>query len=306
VKLGALKNIFAAVGVVVVSVLVLSFIIALLAGGGVGGGDKVAVVKIEGLITDATEVTRELEEYADRDDVKAVVVRIETPGGAVAPSQELHSGIKRLAKKKTVVASLGAVAASGGYYAAVAADRIVANPGTITGSIGVIIEFVNASELLSKVGLKGHVVKSGQFKDTGSPIRDMTTEERALIQALIDDVNSQFITAVAEGRGLDLKVVTPLADGRIFSGSQAAEVGLVDTLGDLTDAVELAAKLAGMEEEPPVIYPKRRDYGFWEMAFEGAARIAGITGGGYGVATNRLFGLFSGYRVMYLAPLPGA
>jgi len=308
--LGALKNVFTAVGVVVVSIIVLSIVVAIISRDGIGGGDKVAVIKLEGLIADATEVSRQLEDYAEREDVKAVVIRIETPGGAVAPSQEIHGGIRRLSGKKPVVASLGAVAASGGYYAAVATEKIVANPGTITGSIGVIIEFVNVSGLMDKLGLKGHVVKSGRFKDTGSPIREMTDDERRLIQALIDDVNSQFIDAVAEGRGLPRSKVTSIADGRIFTGAQAREAGLVDELGDLSDAIDLASNLAGIEGKPEVIYPRRHEYyGFWDMAYQGATRLLGLDARAGTMASgsmDRLLGLFPGFRVMYLAHLPGS
>lgn len=285
------KNLLAAVGAVFLVLIVLSFLIAYLAGKGpIGGEDKVAVVNLEGLITDPMDFTAELREYEERDDVKAVVVRINSPGGAVGPSQEIYSAIKRLKKKKKVVASMGAIAASGGFYAAMAADRVVANPGTITGSIGVIVEFMNAEELLSKIGLQGHVVKSGKFKDTGSPLRKMTPEERTLIQDVIDDVNGQFIGAVAEGRGLKEEDVRKIADGRIFSGAQAAKQGLVDSLGDLADAVDLSAELAGIKGKPYVIYPEKKMLGLWSAVF--------------GESVTNLAGAFSGFRIMYMTPNP--
>jgi protease-4 len=181
---------------------------------------------------------------------------------------------------------MGTIAASGGFYAAVAADRIVANPGTLTGSIGVIIEFINAEELLSKIGLKGYVVKSGRFKDVGSPLRKMEKDERALLQAVIDDVNSQFIDAVAKGRGIEPSRVAKIADGRIFTGAQALAEGLVDRLGGLTDAIDLASELAGIEGEPEVIYIGRKSLSLWNA----------IMGDGASSFTD----IVSGMRLMYL------
>lgn len=223
--------------------------------------DTVVVVKLEGIITDPTEVTEQLRELEDNANVKAVVLRIDSPGGSVGPSQEIYSAVKRLRKVKPVVASMGAMAASGGFYAAMAANKIVANPGTITGSIGVIVEFINAEELLTKIGLKGRVIKSGKFKDTGSPFRGMTPEEEALLQDVINDVNSQFVTAVADGRGLKVEEVTRIADGRVFSGAQAKTLKLIDELGDLTDAIILSAKLAGIVGKPNVVYPEKKGMG---------------------------------------------
>lgn len=290
IKCGALRNILAAFGAVVLSVIILAVLIGIFTGGGVTG-DKVAVVDIMGVITDPYEVNQTLRELADRDDVKAVVLRIESPGGAVGPSQEIHGEVLKLKEKKTVVASMGSVAASGGYYTAVAAEKIVANPGTITGSIGVIVEFINAKELLGKIGLKGYVVKSGKYKDVGSPLREMEKEEREYLQALINDVNGQFISAVAEGRGLKPEEVRRLADGRIFTGAQARELKLVDELGGLSDAIDLGASLAGIEGAPDVIYPIRQKMSFWKT-FSGGASL------------DKLAELFTGLRVMYMIENP--
>ena len=283
------KNLLAAVGVVFIIIIVLSVVFSL---GGIGGVDKVIIVAIDGVIIDATDISKELNDLAERDDVKAVVLRINSPGGAVGPSQEIYSGVKRLRKAKTVVASMGTVAASGGYYAAAAAEKIVANPGTITGSIGVMVEFVNAKELLAKIGIEGYVVKSGKFKDLGSPLRKMDAEENRMLQGLVNDVNGQFIAAVAEGRGLTEDVVRGLADGRIFTGAQAVGLGLVDQIGDLTDAIDLSARLAGIEGKPYVIYPDRRGMDLMEKLF------------GAGLSRN-ITGLFSGLRLMYLTTIPG-
>ena len=177
-----LRNLLAAFGVVFIAIIALSVVVGVFMDSEITG-EKVAVVELQGVITDPADVNQELQDLAARDDVKAVVLRIDSPGGAVGPSQEIHREVEKLREKKTVVASMGTVAASGGYYAAVAAEKIVANPGTITGSIGVIMEFFNAQELLGKIGLKGYVIKSGKYKDVGSPLREMEAEERALIQA---------------------------------------------------------------------------------------------------------------------------
>ncbi|HKI51016.1 MAG TPA: signal peptide peptidase SppA [Geothermobacteraceae bacterium] len=222
-------------------------------------GDKVAVLEVEGIISSSRAVNERLIDLREDDSVKAIILRIDSPGGAVGPSQEIYTEVKRAAKVKPVVASMGSVAASGGYYIAAPAQRILANPGSITGSIGVIMEFTNIEELLGKVGLKSQVVKSGEHKDIGSPTRPMTEKDRRIIQALIDDVHRQFMTAVAEGRKMDLNKVEALADGRVFTGNQALKAGLVDELGNLQDAIRVAGKLGGIEGEPSVIYPTRRE-----------------------------------------------
>jgi protease-4 len=223
-------------------------------------GDRIAVIRIEGLILDAKDTVAELKRFGESSSVKAIVLRIDSPGGGVVPSQEIHDAVQRVRSKqhKTVVASMGTVAASGGYYIATAADRIVANPGTLTGSIGVIMELVNLEGLLQKVGVESVVVKSGHYKDIGSPFRKMSPDERRLLQALMDDIHNQFIEAVAKGRSLEVAAVRTLADGRILTGRQARDARLVDELGDLEDAVRLAADLAGIEGEPQIIEPKKR------------------------------------------------
>jgi len=229
------------------------------AAGGGYFGPRVAIVELEGVILDVDDLIKDLKSYRDNPQVRAVVIRINSPGGVVAPSQELHDALVRLRQGgKPVVASLGSVAASGGYYVAVAADRIYANPGTLTGSIGVIMQMANFEQLMKKVGVDYVVVKAGAFKDVGNPGRPMTPEERRVLQALLDDVHGQFIGAVAEGRKLDRAQVTQFADGRIFSGTQAKALQMIDELGGLEDAVNGAAQLAGIRVPPKVIPPKRR------------------------------------------------
>lgn len=222
--------------------------------------DRIALIRVEGVIMDAQSTVGELKRFGDNPSVKAIVLRIDSPGGGVVPSQEIHDAVQRVRQKgnKMVIASMGSVAASGGYYIAAATDRIIANPGTLTGSIGVIMEMANVEGLLKKIGVEGVVVKSGKFKDVGSPLRKMSDEERALLQSVMDDVHKQFIEAVAAGRALEPTAVQALADGRIFTGRQAKDAKLVDELGDLEDAIQLAAELAGIEGEPKVVEPRRR------------------------------------------------
>ncbi len=224
------------------------------------GEDRIALIRVEGVILDAQTTVGDLKRFGDNPTVKAIVLRIDSPGGGVVPSQEIHDAVKRVRNKnnKAVVASMGTVAASGGYYIAAATDRIMANPGTLTGSIGVIMEMANVEGLLKKIGVEGVVVKSGRYKDVGSPLRKMSGEERALLQVVMDDVHQQFIQAVADGRSMDVAEVQLLADGRIFTGRQAKDAKLVDELGDLDDAIRLAADLAGIEGEPKVVEPRRR------------------------------------------------
>jgi protease-4 len=230
------------------------------------GEDRIALIRIEGVILDAQETIGELKRFSENPSVKAIVLRIDSPGGGVVPSQEIYDAVRRVRSKsnKAVIASMGSVAASGGYYIAAATDRIVANPGTLTGSIGVIMETANFEGLLQKVGVEGVVVKSGKYKDVGSPLRKMSDEERGLLQTVMDDVHKQFMEAVAEGRALELTDVQALADGRIFTGRQAKDAKLVDELGNLEDAIQLAADVVGIEGEPKVVEQRRR-FSFREL-----------------------------------------
>lgn len=218
-------------------------------------GDKIGVIEVFGVIADSRQVIEQLHDFRDNENIKAIVLRVDSPGGGVGPSQEIHDEVKAVDAQKPVVVSMGSVAASGGYYIAAPAREIVANPGTITGSIGVVMEFTNFQELLDKIGLSSVVVKSGEYKDIGSPAREMTSKEREILQNLIDDVHSQFVQSVAKGRNLNEEDVRQLADGRIFSGRRAMEMGLVDRMGNLGVAIKLAAELSGVDGEPNVVYP---------------------------------------------------
>ncbi|NJD68505.1 MAG: signal peptide peptidase SppA [Candidatus Methylomirabilota bacterium] len=224
------------------------------------GGSKIALITVEGVILDSKEIIEQLEKHRTNPTVKAIVLRINSPGGGVAPSQEIYEELlkTRETAKKPVVASMGSVAASGGYYIASASDLIMANPGTITGSIGVLLQIPNISGLMQKIGIKSVVVKSGQHKDLASPTREMTEAERQILQGMLDDVHDQFIDVVAKSRRLDRKKVEAIADGRIFSGREAQSIGLVDHLGNLQDAIERAGALAGIRGKPAIIEERKR------------------------------------------------
>ncbi len=221
-------------------------------------GDKIALVRVEGPILEAKSVVDELKGHVKNRSIKAIVLRVNSPGGGVVPSQEIYGEVRKAAAAKKVIVSMGSLAASGGYYISAPATRIIANPGTITGSIGVIMEVPNIKELMSKLGIKAEVIKSGKHKDIASVFRGIGKEEKEILQGVMDDVHEQFIGAVAEGRRMPVEDVRKIADGRIFSGKQALKAGLVDELGDLEFAIKTAAKMAGIKGEPEVVTKKER------------------------------------------------
>jgi protease-4 len=231
-------------------------------------GEKVGVLEVKGVIANVQPTIEELAKFRRDGSVKAVVVRIESPGGGVSPSQELYQEIRRTVREKPVVVSMGSVAASGGYYIACAAQKIYANPGTITGSIGVILQFTNFEELLRKIGFRMEVVKSGPYKDVGNPGREMTADEKAYLQEMVDNVHQQFVRDVARGRRMKVEKVREVADGRIFTGEQAMELGLVDELGNLKDAINAAAKMAAIEGEPKIVYPEKEKKSVFDYLFD--------------------------------------
>ena len=276
---------------VIVALLIFFFAVLFFIGrysGGKSGrfafGDKIAIVEVKGVISQSSAVIEELQQYLADDGVKAIVLRVDSPGGGVGPAQEIHREIMRIrsTSKKKVVTSMGSVAASGGYYIACASDRIVANPGTITGSIGVIMQFSNLEELLKKIGVKGVVLKSGEHKDIGSPFREMTPEEKKIMQDVLDNVHEQFIQAVADGRKLDRSKVAQIADGRILTGEQAKNLGLVDQLGNLQDTIDITAKMVGIEGRPNILYPKRK-ISIWDLLMRdmASAIVDALTEKGY-------------------------
>ena len=227
-------------------------------GGSASMGQKVAVIDITGIISKSDATIKLIHAYRDDPSVKAIVMRVDSPGGSVAPVQEIYTELEKI--KKPIVASMAGSAASGGYYIACAADTIFANPGTLTGSIGVIMQFTRMKGLYDKVGLEHQVIKSGQFKDTGSPFRTLTEEEQAVLQATVDDVYNQFVDTIAEARGnlLTRAEVVELADGRIFSGRQALDSKLIDQLGNLPDAIKIAGELGGIEGKPKVLRKQKK------------------------------------------------
>jgi protease IV len=236
-------------------------------------GEAVGVVEIVGAIIDSRRVVEQLKEFREEDNIKAIVLRIESPGGGVGPSQEIYREIRKASGEKKVIASMGAVAASGGYYVAAACDGIVANPGTITGSIGVIMGYTNIEALLEKIGLSPVVVKSGQFKDIGSPARPMSNEERNLLQELTQTIHSQFVADIAAGRNIEEAQVRAVADGRIFTGQDAMEYGFVDRLGNLQDAIQWAGELGGIEGKIETVYPEKERLSLLRYFMESALQI---------------------------------
>jgi protease IV len=239
------------------------------------GSNQVAVLTVEGVILDSGDFVDELKEFGSRPGVKAVVLRLNTPGGGVAASQEMYEAVRkfRADTKKKVVVSMSSVAASGGYYVACAADKVIANPGTITGSIGVIAEWFNYGDLLRWAKMESIVVKSGTLKDAGSPTRALTEAERLYFQSLIDNMYNQFVTAVAAGRKMDPEVIRRLADGRVYTGQEAKANGLIDQLGTLQDAVAEAGRMAGIRGEPDVVTPPERKFSILDLLL-GTSRSA--------------------------------
>ena len=241
------------------------------------GIEKVAMVKIEGVLLSSEQIVDEISNYAEDAGVKAILIRVDSPGGGVVPSQEIYNAVLNARKQgKKVVISMGSLAASGGYYVAAAADRIVANPGTLTGSIGVKMEFANLEKLFEKIGIRGMVIKAGEYKDIGSPYRDMTDSEQKLLQSVIDDVHTQFIEAVAKGRHLPEADVRAIADGRIFTGRQALQLKLVDDLGDLEDSIRIAGELAGIKGKPKVVHHEKKSSFFQYFREESASWLSDV------------------------------
>ena len=217
-------------------------------------GPRIGVLEISGVLTSSRGALETLRAYRKSEKIKAVVVRLNTPGGAVGPAQEIFREIQRTRKSKPVVASMGTLAASAGYYIAAACQEIIANPGTLTGSIGVITQTTEVSQLLALARIRANTLTSGKHKDTGSPLRAMTDEDRRVLQAVVDRIHKQFVRDVAKGRGLTVSTITPLATGRVITGEEAKEKRLVDRLGNFSDALEAAAKLAKAEGEPVPVY----------------------------------------------------
>lgn len=239
--------------------------------------EKIGVVSITGTISSSKKISSALVKFAKDDSISAIILRINSPGGGVGATQEIYREVQKITPLKPVVASMGSIAASGGYYVAAPATKIVSNPGTITGSIGVFIQFVRLEELLNKIGVDLEIVKSGEFKDMGSPDRKLTQRDREIIDALIKDLQGQFVTAVASGRNLSVEKVQEIADGRIFSGARAKDLGLVDFMGNFQDAVEITKKIVGIKGDVALVYPKKSTGELWNLFLKSSVgNIVGV------------------------------
>ncbi len=247
-------------------------------------GEGVGVVEVKGMILDSKETVRQLRYFLKQENMKAVVLRVDSPGGVVAPSQEISDEVRKFAEKKKIIVSMGALAASGGYYISAPATMIYANPGTITASIGVILKLSNIEALMDKVGIKSYALKTGKYKDSGSPFRELAPDEMAMLQSVIDNTHEQFIRAVAAGRRIPVEDVRRIADGRILSGEQAKALKLVDRLGTMQDAVEEAGRQAGIKGDPEIIHAPKKKINYMDILIEGAENLynggAGRTAGG--------------------------
>jgi protease-4 len=224
-----------------------------------GSGDKIAVIDLKGVISSSEDVNRQLKKYRENHSIKAILLHIDSPGGGVVASQEMYEEVRKTREEgKPVVVSMGSLAASGGYYVACGGSRLVANRGTLTASIGVISEFLQLHDALTKLGVDVKTIKSGRLKDAGSPTRKMSDEDERYFQSLMDDVHRQFIAVVERERKMSHDAVVALADGRVFTGEQAVTMGLVDTLGTYEDAVKIAAQLGGIRGEPAIVKERKR------------------------------------------------
>ncbi len=232
------------------------------------GKDKVALIELKGVIISSEDIVRQVKKYAKSSAVKAIVLYVDSPGGGVSASEEIFQELKKARYKKPVVISMGSVAASGGYYVSLGGSKIVANPGTITGSIGVIAQFPNFKKLLDKIGIDFEIIKTGKFKDSGNPYRGLTDEERRYFQSVINDAYEQFVNHVVEERKLNREKVLKIADGRIFTGRQAFAMGLVDTLGTLEDAIKIAGNMAGIKGEPKIVKEKKKKPGLFDLILD--------------------------------------
>lgn len=234
----------------------------------IGTGPKIGVIELTGEIASSDEIVRQLKKFRDNRSLRALLLRVDSPGGGVVASQEIYEEVRKTRESgKPIVVSMGALAASGGYYVSCGANKIVANPGTLTGSIGVISQFMNVDTLLRSVGVDVKTIKSGKFKDSGSPFRTMTSDDQQYFQSLMDEVHRQFIQVVEMERKLDHDTVVQLADGRVFTGAEAVTMKLIDTLGTYEDAVLIAAQLGGIDGEPAIVKERKPGPSLFDRMF---------------------------------------
>ena len=217
---------------------------------------NIGIVEINGIILSSKKIIQNIKTFRDDDSIKAIILRIDSPGGGIGPSQEIYREVMKTKRDKKIITSMGSVAASGGYYIASATNKIIANAGTLTGSIGVIMEYANIEEIAKKIGISPVVIKSGKFKDIGSPLRELNDSERKVLQDLVNELHLQFVNDAAKARGIDVETMLTLADGRVYSGQKALDLNLIDRLGNLDDAVQWVGELAGIKEELKPVYPK--------------------------------------------------
>jgi protease-4 len=245
----------------------ISFTMAWWGKGALRAKEGVGVVEVKGLITESRPTLEKLHHFQEDQQIKAIVLRVNSPGGAVSPSQEIMREVEKVRQHKKVVASLGTLAASGGYYVACSSDLIMASPGTATGSIGVILKLANVQELVKKLGVEIYSLKAGALKDLGNPFRPLTDKDRTVLQQLLDNLHQQFIKDVARNRKIPLEKMKELGDGRIFTGEEAKQLGLVDEMGNFEDAVQKAGKLAGIKGKIEAIYPEKKGFSMWRLLF---------------------------------------
>jgi len=248
-----MKKTLIVIAVIILLVFLLSIVRACLS----KGGERIAVVEIEGIISDSRQAMEDVIRFKEDPSIKGVILRINSPGGSVGPTQEIYREIIKLKNDKKVFVSMGSVCASGGYYIAAAGDKVYANPSTITGSIGVIMQSVILEELLKKIGVKSNTIKAGELKDAGTPFRDMTPEERAYLDGIVKNIHEQFIKDVAAGRKMEFEKVKSMADGRIYTGLQAKELGLVDNIGNFYDTVDDIKKVLKIKGKPELVYTEK-------------------------------------------------
>ncbi len=257
---------------VILALIVLIFFVSLLSGlPGEGQGEQIGVVEIEGVISDAKDVMEDVIRFKEDDDIKGVILRIDSPGGAVGPTQEIYREVMKLREQKKVYVSMGTACASGGYYIASAAEKIYANPSTITGSIGVIMQLMIMEDVLKKIGLQSNTIKAGRYKDVGSPFRQMTPAEREYMDGIVTSIYEQFIKDIAEGRKMEVEAVKKAAQGRIYTGTQAKDLGLVDSLGNFYDVVDALKEALEIEGKPVLVRTEKR-FSFRKWLFSSIAQ----------------------------------
>jgi protease IV len=243
--------------VVIIGIILLVFLLSIVRAFVGKGGERVGVVEIEGIISESRQTMEDIIRFKEDASIKGVILHINSPGGSVGPTQEIYREVAKLKGKKKVFVSMGSVCASGGYYIAAAGEKVYANPSTITGSIGVIMQSMILEELLKKIGVRSNTIKAGDLKDAGTPFREMTPEERAYLDGIVKNIHEQFIKDVAAGRKMEFEKVKSLADGRIYTGLQAKELGLVDNIGNFYDTVDDIKKALNIKGKPQLVYTEK-------------------------------------------------